>query len=43
MLDGDRPPEGYVAVGAFWEERIDADGPRGRRPRRMRIVIWRKQ
>jgi hypothetical protein len=36
-------PDGYVRIGVFVEERIDADGPRGRRPFRLRIVIYQKQ
>jgi hypothetical protein len=43
MIEGVPPPPGYVLVGTFVEERIDADGRRGQRPSRMRVVMWRKQ
>ena len=43
MLEGVAPPPGYALVGTFVEERIDADGPGGQKPKRLRVVIWRKQ
>jgi hypothetical protein len=41
-LEGAAPPPGYVLVGTFVEERIDADGRAGQKPFRLRIVMWRK-
>jgi subtilisin-like proprotein convertase family protein len=43
MLEGVEPPPGYVLVGTFVEERIDADRRDGQKPKRMRVVMWRKQ
>ena len=43
MVEGVPPPPGYVLVGMFVEERIDADGKGGQKPARMRIVLWKKQ
>jgi hypothetical protein len=43
MIEGAVPPPGYVKVGTFVEERVDADGPGGTRPARIRLVMWRKQ
>jgi hypothetical protein len=43
MVEGVPPPPGYLLVGTFVEERIDADGRGGERPRRLRVVLWQKQ
>jgi hypothetical protein len=42
LLEGDRPPAGYVRIGAYQEERVEVDRPR-RRKITLTIVIWRKQ
>ena len=43
MVEGVAPPAGYVRIGTFVEERIDADGNGGQKPTRLRIVLWQKQ
>jgi hypothetical protein len=43
MPTGVTPPAGYVRIGSYVEERIDQDGPGGKRPFNMTIVMWRKQ
>jgi hypothetical protein len=42
MPDGLAPPTGYRRLGSFVEERIDADGPGGKKPFRMIVVMWQK-
>jgi hypothetical protein len=43
MLEGVAPPPDYVLVGTFVEERIDGGDRGGRRPIRVRVVMWRKR
>jgi hypothetical protein len=42
LLDSDQPPAGFQRIGSY-EERVDADGPKGQKPTTLRIVVWRKQ
>jgi hypothetical protein len=42
-MEGSRPPAGYVLIGTFVEERVDADGPGGAKPKKLRVTMWQKQ
>jgi hypothetical protein len=43
LIDPDLPPAGYVLIGSYWEERVDADGKGGQKPHRIRMSMWQKQ
>lgn len=40
LLEGEKPPPGYVLVSTFAEDRKDANGPGGKR---RRITMWQKR
>ena len=43
LPEGIAAPANYRRLGAFEEEHLDSDGRGGRRPTRLRIVIWQRQ
>jgi hypothetical protein len=42
MIEGEEPPAGFRRLGSFVEEKIDPDGPGGKRRFRRTVVIWQK-